>query len=195
MKPATIILDCGHGATTPGKRSPMLANGFQLLEWEWVREIASLIKDKLENIDIKCIIANTDDGDPSLSSRATRINKLYESEKGREVLMISLHGNAAGNGKEWKEASGWEVWTTSRKTNSDTFAKIMCDVFKEIFPDKKLRGHKQKDFTLLYKTNCPCVLTENFFYDNKEECLWMLTEEAKNKIADLHVQSIVKWLN
>ena len=47
------------------------------------------------------------------------------------------------------------------------------NIFPDIFPDKKLRGHKEKDFTLLYKVNCPCVLTENFFYDNKEECLWM----------------------
>ena len=59
-----------------------------------------------------------------------------------------------------------------------------------------MRGHKEKNFTILYKVNCPCVLTENFFYDNKEECLWMQEEDTINKIVELHIKAIkeyIKW--
>lgn len=195
MKPLTVILDAGHGKETPGKRSPKLDNGNRLFEWKFTREICNKIYCLLQSEGIKCIIANRDDIDYKLSERATRINNLYNKEKkhGHLAIMISVHGNACGNG-EWKTAYGWEVFSTKGTTNSDKLAKCFCNVFKNVFPDKRLRGHKEENFTIIYKTNCPCVLTENFFYDNKEECELMLSEEGQLKIAELHVEAIKEYI-
>lgn len=195
MKPLTVILDAGHGKETPGKRSPKLDNGNRLFEWKFTREICNKIYCLLQSEGIKCIIANRDDVDYKLSERATRINNLYNKEKklGHLAIMISVHGNACGNG-DWKTAYGWEVFSTKGTTNSDKLAKCFCNVFKNIFPDKRLRGHKEENFTIIYKTNCPCVLTENFFYDNKEECELMLSEEGQMKIAELHVEAIKEYI-
>lgn len=195
-KKLTVILDAGHGKETPGKRSPITEDGSQLLEWEFTREVCNKIYDLLRVEGIKCIIANKDDKDYKLSDRAKNINNLYAKEKklGHLAIMISVHGNAAGNG-EWKNAQGWEIFTTENTTNSDKLAKCFCNVFNNIFPDKKLRGHKEKNFTIIYKTNCPCVLTENFFYDNKEDCQLMMSIEGKNRIAQLHVEAIKKYYN
>lgn len=195
MKPLTVILDAGHGKETPGKRSPKLDNGNRLFEWKFTREICNKIYCLLQSEGIKCIIANRDDVDYKLSERATRINNLYNKEKkhGHLAIMISVHGNAAGSG-DWKTAYGWEVFSTKGTTNSDKLAKCFCNVFKNIFPDKRLRGHKEENFTIIYKTNCPCVLTENFFYDNKEECELMLSEEGQMKIAELHVEAIKEYI-
>lgn len=195
MKPLTVILDAGHGKETPGKRSPKLDDGRQLFEWKFTREVCNKIYCLLQSEGIKCIIANRDDKDYKLSERAKNINNLYNREKklGHLAIMISVHGNAAGSG-DWKTAHGWEVFSTEGTTNSDKLAKCFCNVFENIFPDKKLRGHKEKNFTIIYKTNCPCVLTENFFYDNKEECEIMLSEEGQMKIAELHVEAIKKYI-
>lgn len=196
MKPLTVILDAGHGKETPGKRSPKLDNGNCLFEWKFTREVCNKIYCLLQSEGIKCIIANKDDKDYKLSERANNINNLYNKEKkhGRLAIMISVHGNAAGCG-DWKNACGWEVFSTKGTTNSDKLAKCFCNVFKNIFPDKRLRGHKEENFTIIYKTNCPCVLTENFFYDNKEECELMLSEEGQMKIAELHVEAIKEYIN
>lgn len=193
MKPITIILDAGHGSLTPGKASP---DG-KLKEWQFTRELSKRIKATCNQLQIKCIQANTDDSDPSLTTRANNINKIVraEGEQGRQCLMISLHGNAAGNGSSWMNASGWEVWTTIGTTKSDEFANLMCKHFKIIFPNKKLRGHKEKDFTLIYKCACPCVLTENFFYDNEEDFKLMMSEEGLQKITDLHMAAICEYIN
>ena len=204
MKNVTIILDAGHGVTTPGKRSPILPDGRQLYEWKFTRELSNRLKAELDKLGIKCIQANIDDSDPGLTARANNINRLVrrESELGNKSLMISLHGNAAGSGS-WMQGKGWEVWTTEGTTNSDVFANLMCKVYPTIFPESllkgsnkkfQLRGHKEKNFTLIYKCACPCVLTENFFYDNKEECEFMLSEEGLDRIVKLHVESIKEYL-
>lgn len=174
MKNITILLDEGHYEGCPGKRSPQFEDGTQFFEWEYCRELGRRIKEECDSLGIKCIRTTNKDVEVSLTKRADHINNLFRKEKklGRTALLISLHANAASNGA-WSNATGWEVFTTEKTTNSDKFANILCKIFPSIFPDKKLRGHKEKDFTLLYKVNCPCVLTENFFYDNKEECRWM----------------------
>lgn len=195
MKNITIFLDEGHYDGCPGKRSPKFEDGSQFFEWKYCRELGKRIKEECDSLGIKCIRTTNRDVETSLTERAEHINNLFRREKklGRSALLISLHANAASNG-EWSKATGWEVFTTERTTNSDKFANILCEIFPSIFPDKKLRGHKEKDFTLLYRVNCPCVLTENFFYDNKEECLWMQEEDTINKIVQLHVEAIKKWV-
>lgn len=197
MKNITIFLDEGHYDGCPGKRSPKFEDGSQFFEWQYCRELGKRIKEECDSLGIKCIRTTNRDVETSLTERATHINNLFRREKklGRSALLISLHANAASNGK-WGSATGWEVFTTEKTTNSDKFANILCDIFPSIFPDKKLRGHKEKNFTILYRVNCPCVLTENFFYDNKEECLWMQEEDTINKIVELHIEAIkeyIKW--
>lgn len=197
MKPITVLLDAGHGVTTSGKRSPKFEDGSQFFEWKFTRDIAKRIKYKLEKEGVKCIILTTGDSDPTLSQRANKANITAQEEKkkGRNSILISIHANAAGNGSSWLNAHGWEIWTTVKKNNSDNLAKCFLDVFSSVFPNRKLRGHKEKNFTVLYKSNVPCVLTENFFYDNKEECEFLLTDEGRDKIAELHVKAILKYLN
>lgn len=153
------------------------------------------IKEKCDTLGIKCIRTTNEQNQESLLERAEHINNLYRREKklGRSALMISLHANAASNGT-WGSATGWEVFTTEGTTNSDKFAKLLCSIFPTIFPDKRLRGHKEKNFTIIHKVQCPCVLTENFFYDNREECLWMQQEDTIEKIVDLHVEAIKQWV-
>lgn len=195
MKNITIFLDEGHYDGCPGKRSPKFEDGSQFFEWSYARELGRRIKNRCDELGIKCIRTTNTSVEKSLTERAEHINNLFRREKklGRTALLISLHANAASNG-EWGKATGWEVFTTEKTTNSDKFANILCDIFPSIFPDKKLRGHKEKNFTLLYRVNCPCVLTENFFYDNKEECLWMQEEDTINKIVELHIEAIKEYI-
>jgi N-acetylmuramoyl-L-alanine amidase len=44
-------------------------------------------------------------------------------------------------------------------------------------------------------TNCPAVLTENLFQDNENDVAFLLSDEGKKKIVDIHVQGILKYIN
>ena len=44
-------------------------------------------------------------------------------------------------------------------------------------------------------TNCPAVLTENLFQDNREDTDYLLSEEGKRAIVKLHVDSLTEYIN
>ncbi len=43
-------------------------------------------------------------------------------------------------------------------------------------------------------TNCPAVLTENLFMDNRQECDYLLSEAGKETLAQLHVNAILNYI-
>ena len=184
-KDIVVLLDNGHGKETPGKRSPLWSDGTQLFEWEYNRKLVDAIFIKLNNLGINCAKIVTEQEDISLSERTKRINRFCETSN---CIMISVHCNAG-------KGTGWECFTTKKKNNSDELANVFVETFKELFKDKKCRGHKEEDFTILYKSNCPCVLTENFFMDTESDCKFLLSKKGFDRIVDFHVASILNYIN
>lgn len=178
-----ILIDNGHGSNTAGKCSPLWKDGTQLFEWQHNRIIARRLYDKLTSLGYNAELIVPEEHDISLSERVKRVNEACKNEK---CIFISIHCNAAGG-------HGWEVWTTTRKNNSDKLAKCFLDVFPKVFPDKELRGAKERNYTVIDGTNCPSVLTENFFMDTEDECHWLMTDDAINRIVELHVLAIKKY--
>lgn len=178
-----VILDCGHYKGVPGKRSPQWDKGV-LYEWEYVRRLARAIMEELRMLGIPNECITLPEYDVSLSRRAAMVNEICKKKRS---ILISLHLNAGGG-------TGWEVFTTTSKNRSDELAKCFCEVFPTIFPNQRLRGPKEKDFTILYKSNCPCVLTENFFMDYKKDYDLLNTKDGFDKIVDLHVKAIQRYI-
>lgn len=180
-----VLLDNGHGKETPGKRSPKWSDGTQLFEWKYNRQLVDGIAAKLQILGIKCEKLVPENTDISLSERAKRANNFCSKNS---CIMISVHCNAGGG-------TGWEVFSTTNKNNSDKLADIFVEIYKKNFPDKRCRGHKEKNYSIIYKTNCPCVLTENFFMDTEDDCKFLMSMDGFQKIVDLHVESIVTYIN
>lgn len=179
-----VIIDCGHYKGVPGKRSPQWDKGV-LYEWEYVRKVAKELMKRLTALGISNECITLGEGDVPLMKRAEMVNKICAK---KQSILISLHLNAGGG-------TGWEVWTTTSKNRSDVLANCFCQVFPTVFPGQRLRGAKEKNYTLLYKANCPCVLTENFFMDFKKDYDLLNTPETLDKIVDLHVKAIQKYIS
>ena len=197
-KNAYIILDNGHGVNTPGKRSP---DG-RLREYAWAREITKRIKQKLDLLGIESCILVPELTDVSLQERVNRANKIHKEQKNKNVILLSVHCNASGNG-EWKEARGWSAWTTKGTTKSDSFANCLYKAAHEILDIKRIKIREDRsdgdpdwesNFYIIYKSSMPAVLTENFFQDNKEDVKYLLSEEGKQDCVDIHVKGIQKYL-
>ena len=192
-----VLIDPGHGIDTPGKRSP---DG-QFLEYLWNRQVADMLLERLVAMGIDASLVVTETNDVTLRNRVNRVNTICNKVGASNVLLVSIHANAAGNGSSWQNAKGWSCYTSKGKTKSDQVAECLYDAFEEEFPERKIRkdlsdGDKdwEENFYVLEKSRCPAVLLENFFYDNKEECAWMLQEETKRRVASAAAKGIAKYV-
>ena len=117
-------------------------------------------------------------------------------------IFVSIHANAKGNGTSWQDAKGWECYTTKGKTKSDKLADLLYKRAKQNIKDRKIRedwsdgdADKEADFYIIKKSYCPAVLTENFFYDNKDDLAYMTSDEGVHAVVRLHVEGIIDYID
>jgi len=193
-----VLLDPGHGRETPGKRSPVWKDGTQLLEWSYNREITKRVFDELKakGVDVEIIV--TEERDITLTERCNRANVIARRVGVNNTLLVSIHCNAALNVK----ASGWEVHTSPGITRAEPYANVLWFEAQKVLPKgTKMRGDFRdgnkcwdSNFTILTKTACPAVLTENLFMTTESDCKYLLSAAGKDAIVKLHVDGILKIL-
>jgi len=188
MKKLKIILDAAHGEEVPGKRSP---DGV-FREYKWSRDIVLLLTPKLIAQGYEVFQSNPTTKEIGLTQRAVTTNKIAGPK-----IFISIHANAAGNGVTWMGARGYSVYTTKGNTKSDILAEILMKEFKLKFPELKARTDTtdgdldtEEDFTVLVKTNCPSVLIEWNFQDNREDVAILTNSNYNNKFVDTIIAAI-----
>ena len=192
-----ILIDNGHGQSTPGKRSP---DG-RFLEFQFNRTIAKQIVDDLRDRGYDAELLVPEDDDVPLKDRCKRVNDIVAREGKQNVILISIHANAFGNGIEWTSPSGWSVYTSKGQTKADDLAEQLAKAAIKNLPQMTMRAEKsdgdfdyEENFYILKHTACPAVLTENGFYTHKEDLAILESREGRRAITDLHVEGIVEHL-
>lgn len=193
-----ILVDFGHGTRqyTKGKCAPDKS----LYEGEWTREVGKRIVNALRELGLDCRPIVTEDEDISLMERCDRVNKIVDDNKDCQCIFLSVHINAAGNEGKWEKASGWTAWVS--KTASDKSKTLAQDLYS-VATEMGLKGNRSvpaehywsANFKVLKSTRCPAVLTENLFMDNKGDLEFLKSEEGKDKLVNLHVMGICKYLD
>ena len=172
-----------------------------LREYAYAREIADRIAHELSarGYDAERIVRET--VDVPLSERARRVNEVCGRYGTANVVLVSIHCNAAGNGAEWMNARGWSAYTSKGKTKADKLATFLYEEAEKNFISQRIRKDNSDDdpdweenFYILSKTKCPAVLTENFFQDNKDDVLYLCSEEGKQAIVKTHVEAITRYI-
>lgn len=211
-----VLIDNGHGADTLGKSSP----DHKLKEYKKSREIARRLAAELRQDGIDARLLVPEESDISLKERCRRANSVCKENGTGNVVLVSIHCNAAGLGNEWKSAGGWSVYTSPGKTKADELATYIWNAadkelkeYKDRFPVLQAKGvydSKQKPmradwsdgdpdyearFYILVNTKCPAVLTESLFQDNKADCDFLLSEEGTKAIVALHAEGIRNYIN
>ena len=188
-----VLIDNGHGSNTKGKRSP---DG-RLMEYAYAREIANMIVHELKKVGIDAELLVKEEIDVPLAERCKRANQY----KASGTILVSVHVNAAGDGTNWMKGRGWEAWTSVGKTKADKLATCLYNEAEEILTGMNIRKDmtdgdedKEDNFYILRHTKCPAVLTENLFQDNKEDVAFLLSQEGKKAITEIHVKGIISYL-
>ena len=193
-----ILLDNGHGFDTPGKCSP---DGF-FREYAYNRYLAFRIREQLSALGLDARLLVPEREDISLSERCRRANKICERFGSDQVILVSIHVNAAGNGQHWMEARGWSCYTSRGNTAADALATALYDAAKTHMPGHRLRTDYtdgdpdlEENFYILRHTSCPAVLTENLFMDNRDDVAFLESAEGSQAIVNLHVEGIRHFLS
>ncbi|WP_409251966.1 N-acetylmuramoyl-L-alanine amidase [Bacillus sp. SCS-153A] len=152
-----IIIDAGHGYSTPGKRSP---SGMR--EYEFNRAAAQSVKKNLlsyENTEV--FFTHSDHKDVSLDQRTDWANFI------KADVFISIHANAFGSG--WNEARGVETYV--HLTNPQAAVRLANTIQNRLAAMTGLvnRGVKTADFHVLRETEMTAVLVECGFMTNRKE--------------------------
>ena len=183
---------------TPGKRSP---DG-KFLEYAYNREIATRIVADLKDRGYNAQLLVPEPEDIPLSERVRRINAHCNTLGKSNVILISIHVNAAGNGTKWLNATGWSCYTSKGQTTSDRIAECFYEAAKKNFPDRRIRTDYsdndpdwEENFYILRHSLCPAILTENFFMDNHSDLEYLQSRAGKQAVVDTHVEGIVEYLS
>ena len=195
----TVILGTAHLKSTPGKCSP----DKKFYEYKYSREICKAIKTTLKDLGYNVIIDIEDDDlkvnqSQELCLRCKVVNEMQKMYK--NCIYVSIHVNAAGADGKWHNATGWSAYTSVGITAADRLATCLYDAAKTNLQGKKLRtDYTDKDpdlesnFYVLKHTNCPAVLTENFFQDNQEDVKYLTSDLGFHQIVRTHVEGILKY--
>jgi N-acetylmuramoyl-L-alanine amidase len=183
-----VIIDYAHGEEVPGKRSP---DG-KFREYLWSRKVGAMWKAELEREGFTVALTNPSDKEIGLSRRKEIANAI-ESPRNGIKLLVSLHNNAAGNGKDWANARGFEIFTSKGQTRSDLFATVIFDQLRKDFPLEEGYKHrmdmsdgdvdKEENFTVLMGNSYWAVLLEWLFQDNKEDVALLEDDEVNKKLV------------
>ena len=202
-----ILIDNGHGIQTKGKRSP---DG-TLLEYAYTRELARQIVTTLKARGYDSELLVPEDDDIPLSERVRRVNEIcltYEpscpAPTGHpDVILISLHINAAGDGTKWMNATGWSCYTCKGQTESDRLADCLYKAAEQILENQVIRTDYARDgdpdweenFYILRHSLCPAVLVEQFFMDNKKDLAYLISQEGNRNLINVIVSGVEKYLS
>lgn len=190
-----ILIDNGHGIETLGKRTP---DG-KLLEYKYTREIAAEIVKCLKIMGYNAQLLVPEETDVPLGTRCKRANDVCRHFGSSNVLLVSIHLNAKGNGSSWCDARGWQACISlNASSKSKQLASYLFDAAKAY--GLKLRsprpGQKwwQQNIAICRDTLCPAVLTENLFQDNRQDVDYLLSEEGRKTIINLHIEGIINYI-
>ena len=203
-----ILIDNGHGKDTPGKRSP---DGM-FREYWYAREIACSICDVLQAEGYTAFLLVKEENDVPLSTRVERVRGYCRRYGTENVLLVSVHVNAAGADGKWHDARGWSIYTSPNHTSSDVLATCIWKAADTELKKGYATGFgpgKQKPvradwtdgdpdyeaaFYLLVNTPCTAVLSENMFQDNRDDVSWLKSDKGKGAIISLHVEGIKDYI-
>ncbi len=190
-------IDNGHGALSPGKRSPELPDGGgRLFEYEWNRDVSARIFRRLDEIGVAYfnVTPEVQIGN-FLTERVERANRLSSS---LPKLFVSIHANAGPAASldvyTDDDIRGIETWHYYGSTTGRRLAAVFQRhlIEQTSFRNRHLRSKVTGQFYVLRATRMPAILTENGFYNNRFELPIMVTEAFKDQVAEAHVQAILE---
>lgn len=183
-----IYLDPGHGGIDSGATYKNIKEDSINLDY------SKKLKEKLEKKGAIVYLTRYDDYDLSISKtnrkKSDIINRVNLINNSDANLFISIHMNSE-NSNLW---SGIQVFYDKINSKNEILANILQNNLKKVSV-KKRNAKNIENLLLLKKTEIVGVLIELGFISNFNDRKVILSEDYKEKVCDLIVESIEEYFN
>lgn len=189
-----IATDDGHGMLTPGKRTPLFADGTYMPENEFNRAVVDKLNAHLVRCGFDVLHVAPGDEDVSLRRRTNLANNTIPNGFGRSAdVYISVHANALGG--IWNSlARGIETFYSKGSVKGKRLAQI---VHKHMLQGTKLkdRGLKTNSLHVTRETDMPAILVECGFMDNPEESQLLKSDAYRAECAEEIARGVCEYFD
>ena len=191
-----ILIDNGHGSNTAGKCSPDKKHR----EYKWSRDFASRLETALKAKGYNAQRIVTETTDISISTRCRRVNIICREFGVKNVILLSMHNDAMPpNDNKWHTARGFSARVSlNASSNSKKLATCIAKAVESagitVRKPLKTQYYWPQNLGICRDTNCPAVLCENLFQDNKEDVALLYDEAFLSKLCDAYVEAIENYL-
>lgn len=174
-----VFIGVGHGGSDPGAVKYLVEKDINL-------KMAQACSDILKANGVECIMSRYKDEDESLNAKIAECNA-YKPD-----VALDIHNNAGGG-------DGFEVYHSIVGGTGKTLAQNIEAEVKKI--GQNSRGCKTKTnssgsdyFGFIRSTNCPAVICEGVFVDNKADAAQADTDAECKKFGEAYAKGILKTL-
>lgn len=195
-----LIIDGGHGASTPEKRTPPLPDGTVVQEYEFNKPTAEFTAQEAERLGFKTLLTSPGDFDTPLSVRVSVANTAYleyirqlnlqgvDTSNINAAVFVSIHYNVLGFEFQVR-ANGIETFYYTGSVKGQQLSQNVLDRLIS-FTGLVDRGSKPANFYVLRYTMMPATLVEAGFMDYLPEALLMLDEGYQRTVASAIVAGV-----
>ena len=190
----TVIIDAGHGGEDGGAIGK---NGAYEKDINLI--IAQKLKQRLERINIPCVLTrNTDtllyDKNADYNGKKKKLDLLARkefAEKYENAIFISIHQNSFGK----SQYSGFQIYYSPNEPSSKLLAQKLQSAVKETLQPNNTRTIKpSSNIYLLDELFCPAVLIECGFISNEVECDRLCDDSYQNALCDVMCNTISEFI-
>ena len=195
-----LIIDGGHGETTPQKRTPPLPDGTVVQEYEFNKPTALLTALDAKRLGFETFLTSPDAYDTPLSVRTSLANTAYinytrqlnaqgiDTSNKNVSVFVSIHYNALGTEFQVR-ANGIETFYYTGSVKGQILAQNVLD---RLIASTGLvnRGAKPANFYVLRHTLMPSTLAECGFMDYLPEAQLMLDVAYQATVAQAIVAGV-----
>ncbi|WP_179289047.1 N-acetylmuramoyl-L-alanine amidase [Bacillus sp. 7894-2] len=178
-----VVIDAGHGYSTPGKRSPSPG---VMKEYEFNRAVSLAMRDELKNYEgVEVKFTHSDSRDVPLSERTNSANAW------KADVFVSIHANAF-NGK-MGDHGGIDTFVFESKPAEAV--KLANVVQKNLIKATGLRdrGVKSIDFHVLRETHMTAILIEHGFMDSKTDLPKLKSDAYRKLCGETNAKSLAEF--
>lgn len=198
-----LILDGGHGITTPERRTPPLGDGRVIQEYEFNKTVAALAELYASQLGFETYLTSPDETDTPLPERTEAANRVYREYRdqlqregvdlsGKDIAtFVSIHYNTLGSEYQTR-ASGVETFYYPTSSKGQRLATNLLDALLR-GTSQRNRGVKSGNLYVLRTTEMPAALIEPGFMDYRPEAELMGNDAYREEVAKEIVEGVLQY--